>query len=467
MAIRCLCPKIRVASLKEPFDLSRASRLDDRKTFGAHGKVRKSSGQTNIAGSAGERTPLVKRRETFYGQIGNRLIALAILATLAITLCFHQHFSSMQVVEAQARRQQRRIRPRPATQARRTSDTRASSSFKHEDHRLPKADRTCSDCHSIPTQAAPDVVAAKTKPSIKGYPYHDSCLECHRTKAPQFFRGTTPTICTVCHTRSSPRLTAREMSPFPKNIETRTRELVGYFSHGSREHRDATRKCATCHPKDERKPIPIRDFGSEAAHTPAIGTFKSMPFGHASCFQNCHWDKDDPKKDDCAGCHFAADALAQKRRALVSPNAAEWFTYWPREWPKRLSLKFNHDSKYHREEENPELVCTSCHNKIRRSEPLEIPDVPISTCAQSGCHFERASRTSIHREMREEDDDIKQGRNNDFASRTGQHTCTGCHTDMIGKLPPPCSHYLLFEDKYFKSADYPISAKQLFGKCKK
>src|SRR5947207_1971291 len=83
--------------------------------------------------------------------------------------------------------------------------------FRHESHRPPKAKLNCSDCHTIPSPATPDFIAAATKPSIKGYPYHDSCLPCHRLTPPQFFRGTNPIICTVCHTRSSPRLSARDV----------------------------------------------------------------------------------------------------------------------------------------------------------------------------------------------------------------------------------------------------------------
>ena len=368
------------------------------------------------------------------------------------------------VIEAQRRQTQRR----PAVNAPAPSKSRRDYSvFKHEDHRLPKAKVNCSECHTIPSPEAPDAVSAATKTSIKGYPYHDSCLGCHRNTAPRFFQGTAPVICVVCHTRSSPRLSARDLFRFPKRTEARARELVSYFSHGNRDHQNATRNCAACHLKDERASVEIRAGHSETAYMPVVGTFRTLPSGHASCFGNCHWDKYDPKKDNGAGCHFTADALAGKKRNLLSSNATEWFKDWPSAWPKRLALKFNHESKSHREEENPELVCTSCHNKIKKSEPLEIPDVPIATCAQSGCHFERASRTSIRKEMFEEDDDIAEGRNNDPRSKTGQHTCTGCHTSGIGSAPPPCSHYLLFGDKYFKIEDYEKSAKQISERCKK
>lgn len=363
---------------------------------------------------------------------------------------------------------QRRARRQPPAQKSAQTSGRDYSVFKHEDHRKGPGGTPmlCSNCHTISSADQPDRINAATKPGIVGFPYHDSCLECHRLTAPQFFRSPTPIVCKVCHTRSSPRLTVNDMLSFPKPEEVRSRELVGYFSHGIREHKNATRDCSVCHKKDDRTPMAIPDGGNEPPYTPAVGTFKTTILNHASCFQNCHWDKDDPKKDNCAGCHFTNVAWANRKSSQLFPAARELFKTWPRAWPNRLSLKFSHESKSHRVEENPDLVCTECHTKIRQSEPLEVPDVPISTCAKSGCHFDRASRTSIRKEMTAEDDDIAEGRDNDPSSRTGQHQCTGCHAGLLGAMPPPCSHYLLFGDVYFSVADYPKSARQLALRCK-
>lgn len=390
-----------------------------------------------------------------------RISTRAMVATLLAVFVLSQ--TASRLTEAQRRLPQRRSAPKAAQKR-----TRDNSVFKHEDHRAGSNGKEilCSSCHTISSADHPDQVNAATKPSIIGFPYHDSCLECHRLTPPQFFRSTAPIVCTVCHTRSSPRLTAKDMLAFPKPAKVRARELLAYFSHGIREHKNATRDCAVCHLKDERVAVAI-SFGGESAYPPVTGTFKTTILSHAPCFQNCHWDKDDPKKDNCAGCHLTNTIWATKKPSQLLPAAADWFKDWPREWPRRLSLKFSHESKSHRLEENPELVCTECHITIRQSEPLEIPDVPISTCAKSGCHFERASRTSIRKEMLAEDEDIALGRDNDPASKGGENTCTGCHTKMIGSLPPPCSHYLLFEEKYFDVANYPKSAKQLSGRCKK
>ena len=403
-----------------------------------------------------ERATRVRQSSSFTCKIGRRLIALAIFGTLAIIFSSHQ-LSSTQLLQAQARRQQRRTPPKAVSQTRKPL---RDSTFKHETHRAPKTNLICSKCHTIPARETPDEIAAATKSSIKGYPYHDSCVECHRRTQPLFFSGAAPAVCTVCHTRSSPRLTAREIGTFPKQ-DKQAIELAfpGYYPHDQRDHKRVN--CASCHMTDERNYLGIAINSSETPHKPAEGTFKTSPSGHAACYK-CHWQDEKPRKDDCAGCHLTPNEVAIKSRNQLSANARGWFKGWPREWPKRLSLKFNHLSKDHDEE------CTACHDlaRIQTLDTLKA-EVPIATCAKSSCHIRSTSRTSISKEMFDEDDDIAEGRNNSFLSKSGQNTCTGCHTNLIGSMPPPCSHYLLFGDQYLKLEDYPKSAKQITEQCKK
>ncbi len=400
----------------------------------------------------------MRQSESLYGKIGNRLIVLALVSTLGPLHFFHQPATSTSLFEPQAPRQQRRSRPKSksGTQTQVKIAGRFVG-FKHESHRIPKAKLNCSDCHTIPSKANPDAVSAATKPSIKGYPYHDSCLECHRRTPPQIFSGAAPIICTVCHTRASPRLTAREVYPFPKHDEEVIEiEFPGYFPHDQRDHKRVN--CADCHVTDERAYVAIGIAANETPYNPAEGTFKTSPAGHAACFK-CHWEEK-PTKDDCAGCHLTPDAVAQKPRNLFSANAMVWFKNWPPDWPKRLSLKFNHESKDHDDE------CTTCHD-ISKIETLDVfkADVPIAPCAK--CHLKPTTPASIGKEMFEEDEDIAEGRNNNPKSLEGKHTCTGCHTSAIGSMSPPCSHYLLFDDTYLKPEDYPNSAKQIAERCKK
>jgi nitrate/TMAO reductase-like tetraheme cytochrome c subunit len=401
------------------------------------------------------------------------VIALTIFCA-SLTCLFLYTRASSTAVEPQQRRQQqnRRRRPSPQTQTASKTSARNYSRFKHEDHRAPVAKLDCNSCHAIPSPAAPDTIAAATKPSVAGYPYHDSCIRCHR---PQFFKGASPAICTVCHTRSSPRLTAHNMQPFPKQGEQQiAREFPGYFPHTLHQSVIARREkpvnesaswsfvsasfksvddttaqaldnCATCHLTDTRPPVAIAVGGTEATFKPEDkGTFKTVPTGHASCF-NCHWQSQSPLKDDCAGCHLSQDAYTKKKRAAsidaalpgeLSPAAAQWFKTWPREWPKRLSIKFRHETSNH------DIGCTTCHINITQMETLNIPkaDVPVATCAP--CHVSNNSpvlrkggeTVTFFSEMGEEEKD-KDNKTN---------TCTGCHTSTIGRERPPCSHYLVF-----------------------
>ena len=99
------------------------------------------------------------------------------------------------------------------------------------------------------------------------------------------------------------------------------------------------------------------------------------------------------------------------------------------------------------------------------TETLATADVPIETCAE--CHLKVTSRPSISKEMFQEDEDTAERINNrPVASSPGKHTCTACHTSQIGGTPPPCSHFLLFGDRYFNAEEYPTSAKQLAERCK-
>lgn len=402
-------------------------------------------------------------------------LTLFFCALLALPFLYSRASSTAVQPQQQRRRttQQPSPRRRPLTrqpQATRGT-TRNYSRFKHEDHRQPVAKLDCADCHTIPSPAAPDRIAAATKPSVAGYPYHDSCVRCHRQ---QFFKGASPSICTVCHTRSSPRLTARDMHRFPKQTDQQiAREFPGYFPHSTHQSviardrlppaRDVDRgwsfarasfttpdetpparlpeNCATCHLTDAREPAAIAVGGSEATFKPqAKGTFKTVPSGHASCF-NCHWQSQKPLKDDCAGCHLSPGEFTKRKRAafveaalpgVLSPNAVGWFKTWPRDWPKRLSIKFRHETANH------DIGCATCHINLTQMETLNIPkaDVPIETCAR--CHNadksvgpKEGEKITIFTEMSKEAEDQNKKVN----------TCTGCHTSLIGRERPPCSHY--------------------------
>src|ERR1041385_4349823 len=79
-------------------------------------------------------------------------------------------------------------------------------------HATKKHQASCSTCHKI------------TFPDIKDYPNHDACVSCRR---PQFFRGARPPICSVCHTKTSPRDEAR----LPFRNPAATRQFAIEFPH--------------------------------------------------------------------------------------------------------------------------------------------------------------------------------------------------------------------------------------------
>jgi len=265
------------------------------------------------------------------------------------------------------------------------------------------------------------------------------------------------------------------MHKFPKQTdEAIAREFPGYFPHSLHQSVIARRErpsrgleqglnfvraslrtfqetpakvldnCASCHATDGRDPVAIAVGGTEATFKPAKkGTFRTVPSGHASCF-NCHWQAQKPLKDDCAGCHLARGEYTKKKRAaspeaalpgVLSLNAVQWFKGWPSAWPKRLSIKFSHEAPT-----DHDRGCTTCHINITQMETLNIPkaDVPIATCMP--CHYsdksvarKGAEKVTIYSEMNEESKD-KDNKSN---------TCLGCHTSLIGRERPPCSHYLV------------------------
>ncbi len=408
-------------------------------------------------------------------------MALTVLAAAAAFVLVSRRDSSTAAMAPQRRQTQSRRTTRTPSPAKAKLDY---SLFMHEDHR---EGLKCSSCHAIPSAANPDRIAAATKPSIvRGYPYHDSCLRCHRQ---QIFRGDRPVFCTVCHTRVSTRMTARDVYsqfPSPRRGDIMAREFPGYFPHGLHQSLMASRRprrppdaetalsllrvsfhaaapaearpkasdsCAACHLTDERGPVPLPLTGIQNEETfkrIEADTFKIIPGergadAHASCF-NCHWQAQKPTKDDCGGCHlsrsdYAARKLEVTRPPTLSPNAVKWFKDWPSGLPKRLSLKFRHDTHTpsldgKTETNNHDVGCNTCHINVAQMTTLDIPkaDVRIMSCAP--CHTKeapipvgRGDGVTIFKEM-----ELKREPANNY-------TCVACHTSVIGREPPPCTHY--------------------------
>jgi len=281
------------------------------------------------------------------------------------------------------------------------------------------------------------------------------------------------------------RLTSKDVYPqFPsaKRGDILAREFPGYYPHGLHQGLMARDRlpsrdinagliwqrvsfssatpnnaptqdvCAGCHFTDERgaMTLPLKGIQSEDAFKRIeADTFKTIPGyreanAHASCF-NCHWQAQKPTKDECDGCHVSASDYTARKLAVTQPpalsaNAVKWFENWPNDLPKRFSLKFRHNTHTlspdgKTESDNHDLGCTTCHINIARMTTLNIPkaDVQIISCAP--CHATTAAiptgqaRVTIYDEMQLKGDASK------------SYTCAACHTSVVGREQPPCSHY--------------------------
>src|SRR6266566_1502701 len=330
-----------------------------------------------------------------------RRIVQAAFAILVPSVFF---FSAIGLVGVgfSAQKQRRRLpaNPRPASRPTNIDYSRFS-------HATKKHQGACNSCHKIPTNNWKKV---RDYPDIADYPGHDACVSCHR---PQFFKGAKPVICSICHTKVSPRDDVRfvfrnpaaptqfliefphdkhqdviallERPPYSAPVtqtvslrrawahsrfvarETPQTNVLRYNILSARFADDKTKhynNCEICHsPRTTPPSAPVT--GWTDAFIPDAASFKDAPTLHAACF-NCHWKSQQPTSENCGGCH----KLAAKPYNLESVVNT----------PRRLSMKFRHAREQHVQE------CTTCHINITRASTLRglLPDVPITSCSE--CH---------------------------------------------------------------------------------
>lgn len=296
----------------------------------------------------------------------------------------------------------------------------------------------CAACHKVPTS---NWVAARGYPDVAQFPGHAACVSCHRR---DFFVGNKPAFCAGCHTSAGPR--SAPLFPFP--VRTRSHEFSTVFPHSVHQDVIASRErpedrvavahfvnasfrrvvddpprfnnCAICHetatalPKfASRVPQGAKPAGEIASDVfaPKAQFFKTMPAGHASCFE-CHYQGVKPAATNCAGCHQLTPAY------MATPVV------------KRYSLKFDHSDV----NEKGDLVhtrdCMTCHVRIAANDDLKTmkdADVPIMTCMS--CHNHAADlKTELDR------------RADTIEKKLPVFQCSYCHTAAIGALPVPPSH---------------------------
>ena len=301
-------------------------------------------------------------------------------------------------------------------------------------HATAKHQQACKTCHLVPTKGW-----QKTSdyPDVVDYPGHAACISCHRQ---QFFKGARPPICSICHSRVSPRDEARFAFRNPQH----PRQFVIEFPHD--RHQDVIARapalrrqrrlfsiiptsfkalpyretsynnCEICHSTSEASPATT---GWPDGYVPAKDTFKSLPTTHASCF-NCHWKSEEPVSENCAGCH-----------KLTAPTAAP-------NPIQRISLKFRHEGGGEKKTHIAE--CTTCHINITKAVSLRglRPDVPITACTE--CHNKQGLRLDLSKELESID-------------KNARFICVYCHTSDIGARDAPRSHYLIAERPPMKRSD--------------
>src|ERR1044072_7062361 len=153
-------------------------------------------------------------------------------------------------------------------------------------HSTPKHQAACNTCHKFPSK---DWTKISSFPDVTDYPSHDACVSCHR---PQFFRGARPPICSVCHSKTSPRDEVRYAFRNPAS----KLQFAIEFPHD--KHQDAIASLRFAHPPQGYNNCAI-------CHGPRTATFKAAPTDHGSCF-NCHWKSQEPVAANCNGCHKLA-----------------------------------------------------------------------------------------------------------------------------------------------------------------
>ena len=217
----------------------------------------------------------------------------------------------------------------------------ARARYSHAEHKGRGVDQSkCSKCHTLDENY-------RTSPPLSGKD-HQPCATagCHFD---EFFE-TEPTICTVCHESSDPRveqkaiLRARPRSEFTGNT-------MSHKSHVALVGKKGNAACMRCHGNK---------FGGE--NRPKTG-------GHSAC-SGCHAKMAEPKMDDCGSCH----AMGGKGGSAL-PKPSQW----------NVRAKFKHESHGRDPRKNRETSCESCHRTIAKATDLaDIQSPKMEFC--DSCH---------------------------------------------------------------------------------
>ncbi len=317
----------------------------------------------------------------------------------------------------------------------------------------------CGTCHKFPSDNWKKVrPEANAFPDVTEYPKHQSCLGCHKQ---QFFRGSPPKICSICHVNPGPRDSTRHPFPNPREIfdlspkggtaesdfvvgfphdkhikiVSQNREGAGTFMNAAfvrpERRRAGEESCSVCH--KTYKPQGKDPLEYVTPPPPKLGdgfwlkkgTFKSAPIGHTTCF-TCH-NADSgilPASSSCAACHHlkppqpASDFDAKLAATMIKDDKVMTDT-----WKKRESAgKFQHDFAAH-----VDMPCSTCHDVVKMNtvDPL-TRKVPLSSCAMCHATPSTADGGALNTEM-------------DARKANPKFQCIKCHVSL-GTQAVPKTH---------------------------
>lgn len=315
----------------------------------------------------------------------------------------------------------------------------------------------CSKCHTFPSNNWNKVrTGSSAFPDVTEYPKHQSCLACHKQ---QFFKGTPPKICSICHTNPSPGNGTRHPFPNPRELfdlspkgKLATSDFAVSFPHD--KHIEIVSKiegrpsfinaafikpnlageesCSVCHQtmapqgnsNDEFLTKPPANIGE--GFWLKKGTFKSAPVGHTTCF-TCHSADTGilPAPETCSACHKLK--VPQPLSDFDEPSAAKMITdnkVMSDAWRYRHSAgAFRHEFFAH-----VDLSCATCHSvtTMNTADP-STKKVSISACAT--CHVTATSDDggALNYEM-------------DKRTENAAFQCVKCHI-TFGKMAIPKTHF--------------------------
>jgi hypothetical protein len=350
--------------------------------------------------------------------------------------------------------------PRPKVKANTTPQTRKAKKYSEFPHNVSAHKIDCGSCHKFPSANWKKVrKESEAFPDITDYPKHESCLKCHQQ---QFFKGSPPVICSICHINPSPRDSTRHAFPNPREIFDTTAkgknhvsdfaisfphdkhiEIVSRGKNGEslwvKASFSATRKklageesCSVCHQTYQPQGASAGEFVTKPpeklgdAFWLKKGTFKTVPTGHATCF-TCHSTDTGilPAPTDCATCHKLAPVeIKTDFDEKLAAATGDLNKIMMLAWRKRdSSATFRHEFSSH-----ADLECANCHN-VAAMNTLDAltRKVPVTSCNM--CHITETSEDGgiLNFEV-------------DARKKDASFACVKCHI-AFGKSPIPESHF--------------------------